>query len=142
MNYSEIYRVYVYPIIIAFCSLLSFIVISWTGNPSAWIWGSMAIFFILPVFRRYKYFIKIYSLVVLSLIVFSGLILVYTYLYYPTYVSNYPYYSAIGYFPVVFDYFCLLLSSQMERIPTKGIINNFTIRISITENIMKYYELL
>ena len=108
MNYSEIYRDYMTPIIGAISFLLSFIIISWTGNPSAWIWGSMAIFFILPIFRRYKHFIKIYSLIVIGLIIFSGLILGYTYLFQPIYVSTYPYYIAIGFFliyMIIFAYY-------------------------------------
>ena len=98
MNYSKIFRDYVSPIMIAFVFLLSFIAISETGNPVAWIWGSIVIFIIPPIFSRYKYFIKIYSLIMMGLIIFSGLILGYTYLFKPIYVWTYPFYAAIGYF--------------------------------------------
>ena len=98
MKYSDIYLKYMYPVVMAFVFLGLAITISWSGNPSAWIWGSVAVFFILTMFSKTRY-VKILSPpILICLIIFSGLILGFTFLVQSIYVSTYQYYIAIGIF--------------------------------------------
>lgn len=70
-----------------------------TGNPSDLIWVSMGIYLLIILYlTNNKYITQIFILTTLILTIFSGLILVYTYLFLPIYVSTYEYYLAIAIF--------------------------------------------
>lgn len=72
-----------------------------SGNPLDLFYVTVGIFFLLPVFFiGNKYFSRILSIVVMCLIIISGLILIYTYLFKPLYVHNGDYYASIGVFIV------------------------------------------
>ena len=70
-----------------------------SGNPLDLFYVIIGIFLLLPLFfSRNKYFSKILSIVVMCLIITSGLILIYTYLFKPLYALNWDYYASIGVF--------------------------------------------
>lgn len=75
--------------------LLRFLDFSSSGNPSYLIIGSWGILLVVLIFRNYKLFNKIFPLILIGLILFSLLILSYTYLFQPIYVSSFGYYYAI-----------------------------------------------
>lgn len=95
---------YIY-FLVAIPFLTRFLDFSSSGNPSYLITGSMGIIMILLIFSSYKYLKKIFPLILMGLIIFSGLILVYTYLFRPIYTSSNEYYYAIGTFLIYMVYF-------------------------------------
>lgn len=79
--------------------LFRFISYSISGDPLNLILSFMGLIMILPpLLIRNKYYNKIFSSVVLGIIIFSGLILGYTYLYLPMYVFSIEYITSIGFF--------------------------------------------
>ena len=74
-----------------------------SGNPLDLFYVTVGIFFLLPLF-----FSRILSIVVMCLIITSGLILIYTYLFKPLYALNGNYYASIGVFMlyiIIFVYY-------------------------------------
>ncbi|AEG17126.1 hypothetical protein MSWAN_0079 [Methanobacterium paludis] len=70
-----------------------------TGDPSYLIWGSVGIFILILFFlTNNKYSVKIFFTTSISVMIFSGLMIVYTYLLLPMYASGFVYYFSIGIF--------------------------------------------
>lgn len=105
MQKGNTYLNYILPVMASIFFLSKFFDFSSSGNPSYLIWGFLGILSILTIFREYKYFFEIYSLILISLIIFSGLILGYTYLFKSVYVQSLEYYVAVGFFIFFIVYF-------------------------------------
>jgi hypothetical protein len=99
--------------LIIFC-LSRFLSLSRSGNPSYLIWGSLGIFILTLTFLpKNKYSVQIVLAITMGLIIFSGLILIYTYLFIPIYVSYFEYYLEIGIF-IIYTFFFIFVYINKE----------------------------
>ena len=76
------------------------------------IWGAGPFLCIIPVFKDSKYYLQIYFSILAILVIISGLILAYVYIFMPQNVSNIAYYSAIF---IALFYASLLILSYIYR---------------------------
>lgn len=89
-----------------------------SGNPSYLVTGSMGILVILLIFRNYKIFNTILPMALMSLVIFSGLILSYIYILEPIYVSSNEFIYAIGTLLLYVIFFLLTIYQRGKNHPT------------------------
>lgn len=94
MNYNNLWNFIYFLVAIPF--LARFFGFSSSGNPLYLVTGSMGIILLLLILRGRKYFNKILFLVLIALIIVSGIIIGYVYLFKPIYTPSSEYYYAIG----------------------------------------------